>query len=303
MAIVRTAKGTAKASISGSTLVSETSIQCDEGDLLIVGVGTNHLTPEPTSVKWGNKDLGLRPGGSQTNVGGRRITYWILHVANTDTRDITATWAATNPQRAMIILTLKGAGRKDVVTTAIQDASTTPTTGATPVVMGDEEMAIAFMISDGDRTTDAAGTPQNSFTLGQRVGTTGLDMREYYRDLTGMTPLATVTCSLTGVTSRDWTSGMIVFTSVVTRNTIMIIYAEQYEKLIDSTDSNKQNAILIYLHGYYYNQLPAIPSDSFLAEINITQTDYDNGVALLESLGVIDEVVDGNFNPNSLDPA
>lgn len=286
---------TAKSVLSGTTLVSDAAIPADAGDLIIVSVANNAAAGDTSLCEWGATDMNHRPGLSQNNVGGRRINTYFFRAKKNGSRDITVTWPVANSNRAMIIAVVKETVRRDVVQQAIQDLSTTPTTGTTPTITGDEEMALAFMVSDGDRTTDAAGTPSGGFALGDRVGTTGLDFRVYYDDLTGTTPLAGVSCSLTSATSRDWTSVIVALYKAVSLDTQIVIYGGNYESLLDSTDASKQNAMLVYLQAYYTDILPITPSAEWLAGINITGTDYDNAVTLLQNLGIIETRTDDAF--------
>jgi len=302
MALLTPTFESAKATISGTTLASDTTISCEKGDLLIVSVANNAAAGDTSGCVWGAKAMERRPGLSLNNVGGRRLNTYFLRVANTDARTVTASWSTANTNRAMIIVVIKDAVRRDIIASAIQDASTTPTTSATnSIVMRDNELALSFMVSDGDRTTDAAGTPSGGFVLGERVGTTGLDFRAYYDDLTGMNPLATVTCSLTNATSRDWTSVMVVLFQPVSQDTQLVLYSNQYEKLVDSTDASKQNAMLLYVHAYYMDSMPVSPSTEWLEGINLTSTDYDNALTLLENLDVVSTNTDGEFYPKGFE--
>ena len=112
-----------------------------------------------------------------------------------------------------------------------------------------------------------------------------------------MDPLATVTCSLSNVASRDWTSVMVVLFQPVSQDTQIVLYSKQYEKLVDSTDAAKQSAMLVYIHGYFMDRLPTSPSADWLEGINITSTDYSNAVTLLENLDIISPNTDGVFYP------
>jgi len=86
----------------------------------------------------------------------------------------------------------------------------------------------------------------------------------------------------------------------VSDDSMIVIYSQQYQKLLDSTDASKQNAMLVYVQAYYMDSLPVNPSTEWLEGINITSTDYDNAVTLLENLDVISPNTDGAFYPTGI---
>lgn len=103
------------------------------------------------------------------------------------------------------------------------DATTAPGSGSTGASSITSEIALGFLVSNGPQG-DTAGTPQSSYTDGQRrgtvEGTTDLTIHEIYKigDFSSGTA-----AQLTGATSRDWVSGVMLVPEGVHPNLLATI--------------------------------------------------------------------------------
>lgn len=216
MAITRTAKGTAQSKAANTTLTIS-SVSLTAGDLLVVGIGYETDFALNT-VEWGARDLKLTADSAATQ-GDTRVRIYRVRVKNTDTRDLTATWAGNMSARCMFATAVTETSKKDVGSTATFAAGTTaPNTGTAVTSTVADTISIAAFVSGGP-SGDTAGTAGDGHTLGQRVGTTGggaasnVTIQETFEILSAT---GNVRASLTGATGRIWACSIAAFRAVDT---------------------------------------------------------------------------------------
>lgn len=167
----RTAKGSAKAKASGTTLtLSSVSLTMNHAIFAIVGF---QGTAVPTSVKAGTKDLNKVIQRIDLTAGFGGAIYYKRVIRNGGTRDIVATWASAIGARAMAVITvdepmlfLEGAGNME------NTASPTTSQAASDLPVHDC-FHLGGFISQGP-SNDAVPTLSTDWTAGQRDGTVGV---------------------------------------------------------------------------------------------------------------------------------
>jgi len=237
MAITRTAKGTASDKSSSLTLTLS-SIQVARR-LLIVGITYDDGNGHPV-VKWGGVMLVM----VERVIGNGIVsaTYAYRRRRDAKTKNIVAKWTTTGPTaKALYATTIAEVASLDLKSSLAQAGTTAPNSGTAATSNTAKEIFIGTMGSEGP-SSDAAGTPQDSYTAGQRVGTTGSP------------PISNVTCQeifkivsatestqakLSGVTSRDWCSVLTTW-SDDNRSTFNTTQHD-YDDLEDIADSNDQD--------------------------------------------------------------
>lgn len=217
MAVTRTAKGTAKAKASGTSLtVSGVAVTADRA--LIVGIGYAGDVA-PSSVKWGGRHLRRKAHHYASNPDLSVVVYIARRINKTGTRDIVATWPTSIGKRVMFVTELDTELRIDQTSTKKEGTATAaPATGQTALLATAADFAIGAFVSEGP-SSDAAGTAQiedddswQSATSGQRDGTAGapplsnITIQETFLELTST---ATTRARLQNAGSRKWVNAII----------------------------------------------------------------------------------------------
>jgi len=209
--ITRTAKGTATDKTSGNT-VTISSIAITQGRSLIVGTAFNGRAV--SGVTWGGFDL-------TADLTTTNAAIYSLHNCPGTTSNIVLTYSGTgNSAKAAFALEVAGiAGKKDKTASAA-GTSQTPSSGATATTSFGDEFVLGLVGTQGP-SGDSAGTWQNSFTAGQRTGTTGnpaggnSTVNEGFIVVTGA--LATRTASISNMQSRAGNALCVTYYSVTRR--------------------------------------------------------------------------------------
>lgn len=167
MAITRTAKGTVQAKSGLTSTIG--SVQIDAGALLEVTLGYEDPGGNPTSVKYGNKEMTLVASTNQLQ-GDTRVRKYRFKVRTSRTKDIVATWATDPTARCMFATEIKEAsvndgsgGQGQALTTALD------TTNVGTTTVADTYQSAAFACGGPTQTV----TPGTGWTLGQQVATSG----------------------------------------------------------------------------------------------------------------------------------
>lgn len=221
MAATRTAQGTAQDKTSGATL-TVSAVSVSYGEAFIVGLGYDNAQGHPTSVAWGNR-LMRRKVARDNATTGIAMSVWVIPFVKKagQTKDVVATWPAPIGKRAMFVTSIEGSNRPGIRAGNNEPTDTgTPSTGTTDPLVSADSFALCAFVSEGP-SSDAAGTPEiqdggvfQSATAGQRDGTTGappisnITIQETYLDLT---QADATRGRLQGATSRQWSSGIVVF--------------------------------------------------------------------------------------------
>lgn len=193
MAQTRTAKGTAIAKASGTTLTIP-NISMVGGDTLTVAVGYQSTdNAAPSVLDYGGNDLtnDLMEGKTFTT-GGFRMRVYSTIIQNTKTRDLELEFTNATAARAMIALSSTQTGKVNITNDNENIASTLSTTGGALPLDHISTMNIAFHMTNGP-AGDAIGSSSTGHTLGQRTGTTGdtdtsnITIQETYKIITAAT--------------------------------------------------------------------------------------------------------------------
>ena len=167
MAIVRTAKGTAQAK-SGTTLTIS-DVQIDAGALLEVTSGYETDGGDPTTVKYGNKEMAIVADTTFTQ-GDTRIRKYRFKVKVDRTADIVATWSVAPTAQTMFAVEIKEASVKDVSGGQAQVLGTSKdTTNVGTTTVADTYQSAAFACGGPTQSV----TPGTGWTLGQTIATSG----------------------------------------------------------------------------------------------------------------------------------
>ncbi|MCP4201807.1 MAG: hypothetical protein GY769_07735 [bacterium] len=186
---------------------------CDWGSTLVVGIAYDNAAGAPTTVKYGKREL--TEIERQANPGtGITVALWKAgYLRHSNSRDIVATWSSEITERAMFATQITEAGAKDVESSAEQDGTTTPATGAAQTTTVADTIHIAAFAANGP-TTDTPATANLGHIIGQRIGTAGapaisnVTLQETYETLTA-TGNCRATLSLT--TARDCCAVIVAF--------------------------------------------------------------------------------------------
>ncbi len=228
MAITRTAKGTA---LSTSNTMTISSFSIAAGASLLVGIVYRDQNLRPSSVVWNGINLtedgrSYNPGSSAGN--GHLCALWSAHGLSSGSSSCVITWTGSTPgHQACFATEVTGITRRDRVTEDIEDSTTNPKAPTTEMIRKDESILFGIFESAGP-VSDAAGTPQNGYSSGQRTGTASgsppgvITVHETFK----ITSTAEATqAEKTGATSRDWAVLCVTyrnFTTVVTTDLTII---------------------------------------------------------------------------------
>lgn len=201
MAITRTAKGTATSKTAGNLTLSNVSVTA--GATLVVCWNCD-TTIIPTISYDG---VNLTDAISTTYGIGGILSAGIAYLSNVTggTGDLVMGTSTTAKAMAAIQLDSLAASPLDK-TVSDGGNSTTPSSGATATTAQADEILIGAIGTNGP-SGDAAGSWSNSFTAGQRDGTTGgaaltnVTISEGYRIVTAT---GAYTAAKTSITSRRW---------------------------------------------------------------------------------------------------
>lgn len=210
MAITRTAKGTNNAK-TGTTLTIS-SVQIDAGALLVVGIGYETDGGNPTSVKYGNKEMTYITNTGQTQ-GDTRCRMYRFKVKTDRTKDIVATWSTAPTAQVMFATEIKEAAVNDGDGGQSQTTGTSLDTTNVGTTTVNNTIAIGMFVTGGP-SGDAQGTAGSGHTLGQRVGTAGggggtnVTIQETYEILSAT---GAIQATLTLSTSRISANAIVAF--------------------------------------------------------------------------------------------
>lgn len=204
MSIVRTARGTTLDKSTSLTLTLNT-VQVVQYSTLVVALAYDQGEGTPNSVMWGTRELNFK---DVKNANGLAVAVYTMYRNDaTKTESLVATWNGTAPTAKVMFATqITGVWRRDILVTNANAASVTPTSGALQTTGFAEEFLLGVMASEGP-IGDTVGSPSLSYSLGQRVGTTGDadDSNVTVQEIFKITTVAEDTrARMTGVTERDW---------------------------------------------------------------------------------------------------
>ena len=210
MTAIRTARGT-NATKNGALTLTISDVTIAAPAMLHCAIGYDSGSGEPVSVKWGRHILNERIANADFGVVCRQYGKEILGTESR-THDLVFTWETTAPTaKAAFATQWANAYRPDRKSGAGQSASGSPSTGTSLETRFRGEAFIGAMVSEGP-SSDAAGTPSNSWTAGQRIGTVGappvsnVTIQEIYFIQADNDVTQTVEGAITGATARDWSS-------------------------------------------------------------------------------------------------
>lgn len=215
----RTAKGTATAKASGTTLQLN-AVSVESGSCLVVGISCDNAQLSPSTVTHAGRTLRRRQ--QQNDVpNSRHTSIWLKgEYRGNQTGPIVATWGGSIGPRAMfasswdrIVKLDQGASNADTT------ATTTPSTGTTATLAVADALVICVFGSRGPGSDHGSATARiqdgGSFTaatIGQIAGTGGAPppsnatVVETYLELTSTTATQG---DLQSATSRTWASVII----------------------------------------------------------------------------------------------
>ena len=208
MAIGYTARGTGsfKDALQTTYTLVITGVSAAAGSELIVGIGHSTSDAPAISVTAGSASLTARK--QQGTSGGLYGEEWSLDVASLLSGvAVTITFdPIQTPPTVCAAFVTEGTGAASPgvdATAGASGTSTSPSSGATATLAQANELCIGVIVTSGP-STDAAGTPSNGYTAGQRVGTTGggdVTVAEIYKIVSST---SAQTFAKTSITSRAW---------------------------------------------------------------------------------------------------
>ena len=296
MAITRTAKGTTSKE-AASTSLTLADVQLNQDACCVVGIAYRAIAARATTVTWGTRTLKKRGSVYANNVGCEIHIIPSVRKIGGDTRDIAVSWPLNTTNAALFVTQFEGVRKIDETSQKTEASTTSPDSGATDTIHYLPEMAVGCFASGGS-TDDDTGTPDSSFTLGQRSGTntgsTDIVVVETYKELD---TLATVTAGLTGAGSANWSTCLITLHRVIPNTALIYMHGEIYDHLIEGQVSGGINAFLAFAHAAYNDWfLPATPSDDVLTELGMNLTEYQSARTLLSTEGLVTLNADGTIS-------
>ncbi len=261
MAQTRTAKGTNATKVSGTSLTI-TGVTCDWGSTLIVGIAYDNTVGAPT-VMYGKRELTEIIKRANAGTGITVALFKAAYLRHSNTRDIIATWSSAITERAMFATQILEAGAKDVESSAEQDGTTTPATGAAETTTVADTIHVAAFAANGPDNDDPA-TANLGHTIGQRIGmagapaTSNVTLQESYEILTA-TGDCRATLSLT--TERDCCAVIVAFKA---RQVYTIKKMFQHLGVADHTSDwvnvvieseTTHDTLMVHLDAYYFDTL------------------------------------------------
>lgn len=214
MAIVRTALGAAneKPSKADATWTPLTGITLAVGDVLVVGVASESSVAGSTLSTWNgvNYDVIDIESDNGGNPGNTIMDLMIWYITSAGTGNIVINFNGTSSAHAMFATKITGLASNPAldVTSGSTGSSGSPSDTGTSTHQA-VEIFIAALATQGP-TGDAAGSWSNSWTAGQRSGTTGGSNASNQTIQEGFKIVSATESSqaaLTGITSRQWAIG------------------------------------------------------------------------------------------------
>jgi hypothetical protein len=293
--IVRTAKGTNTKTAAGTTL-SLTSVQLDEGACCVVGIAYRAPLQRTVTVTWGARTLKEHGSVYGGNIGCDVHIIPDVKTLGGDTRDIDVTWSASCTDAAIFVSQFTNVRKIDETSQKTEASTSAPDSGATAATHYTPELAVG-VFAGGGGTSGATGTPDASFTLGQRdgtdTGTTDITLVETYKELD---TTGAVTAGLTGADTQRWSTCVIALHEVLKDRALIHCPAEWFDKLVVGQVTDGVNAWLLLTHARFnYEFLPATPSDDTLTELGLTLTEYQNARTRLSTEGIVTLESDGTI--------
>lgn len=173
MAQTFTAKGTAVAKASGTTLTIP-NLSMTGGDTLTVTIGyqSTDNAGAATLEYGGNNLLNDLVEGKTFTTGGFRMRTYSTIIQNTKTRDLDLTFSTATAARLMVASSQTQAGKVNVTNDTENIAATLSTTGGAQPIDHITTINMGYHMTNGP-AGDNTGSSSTGHTLGQRVGTTG----------------------------------------------------------------------------------------------------------------------------------
>jgi hypothetical protein len=209
--------GAATAKTSGTSLVINTTASVAAGDDIIIAYATDpnaNIPPISVTDAAGNtyNEVGLA-----LNSGQLRTYIFAAYDVNALSAgsDITITASAAVTARAAVVSVFRGLADEEPLdqTSTGTGSSATPSSGATSTTTETDELLIGAIGTEGP-DGDTAGTWDDSFTAGPRLGTTGgtadtnITVSLGYRIVSAT---GAYTAAKSDITSRDWAAMIATF--------------------------------------------------------------------------------------------
>lgn len=222
-----TARGIAAEGSVSASVATDADVSLNAGASALVFVMSDG--GDPDSVVWGTGGDAQAAtkllGGISDGVSGLTGSLWQLqYVLRTLTRDMVASWAATNSERLIAVVEVDEATVTDIaVISNTETGSTDPDTGVAGTSIDANTLQVCFFGSDG-RISDALGTLGEGHTSLESGGTVaqGSHCHVTYELLT--TAGGDVRGAKTGATSRNWINIIVALTK---RQTFTVTKVEQ----------------------------------------------------------------------------
>jgi len=285
--IVRTAKGTATKTVT-STSLSLSNVQLDQGAACVVGLAWRSQQARAATVTWGARTLKQRGSIRGGNITSQIHVIRDVKALDGDTRDISVSWDGNTSDAALFVSQFTGVGKIDETSQKTENNVTNPDSGDTSATHYSPELAVACFASGGS-LSDATGTPDTEFLLGQRdgsdSGSNDIVIVETYKELNAT---GVVNAGLTGAGLARWSTCLVTLQEVVKDDARIVLPASWYDKLIADQVVDGVNAFLLLTHARFYNEaIPLIPSDDTLTELGMTLTEYQDARTRLSTEGIV----------------
>jgi hypothetical protein len=200
---IATARGTAQNKTSSTTFTLSVTIAL-AGSSVLISLGydaTGALVSSATCGATTLSQIGPTQGSANLNQ-----EQWAGLGVAAGTQTITFNFQSAAIQKCMTVIEVTNLGAQDRQTNA-GGVSTNPNSGNTATTQQVSEFLWGTVVTNGPYPADVGGTWQNSFTEGQRDGTTGgiattnVAVSEGYRlvSVTGAYKAEKI-----GITNRDW---------------------------------------------------------------------------------------------------
>jgi hypothetical protein len=167
--ITVTARGTVNNKVSSTSQTMSVTIGAT-GNALMVSIASDASIGTVSSVTWGATSLTKIQELAGANL---NLDQWIATSLTAGTQTLTVSFSGATIQKAIAASEIAGLKASPIDQfTAGQGSSLNPDSGATPTTTQASEIWFGTGSIEGP-IGDLAGTWQNSFTTGQRDGTTG----------------------------------------------------------------------------------------------------------------------------------
>jgi hypothetical protein len=208
--IVRTAKGTANNKTTGTTL-SLATVNITDKARIIVLVGWKGDTANPT-VTWGS--VTLSTDLSVSNGTDAQVIVFSGYVLHAATNTVTVTWPGATNEKTMTVTQVTGLRPNAYIdiTSSATGSSVAPDAGSVSTNVANEYWL--GVVATAGPVGDTSGTWQNTFSDGQRDGTTGgadnsnITVSEGFRIVSAT---GAMDAAKSGITSREWVAGAVAY--------------------------------------------------------------------------------------------